>query len=158
MAKPPKEKPVIIIDSREQLPYFFTLEGNGHTIDKQWGNARFQRDGLVTGDYTVKGYEDKVCIERKTLGDFVSSLGRNHKRFVNELVRMGEIPYSFVLIEADQRDYVQDVKGAFTRIITMHVKYQVQFVWQGNRFQAERYCFGYMTTFFRKARAGEITL
>ena len=45
----------IIQDTREQTPWIFDYE---KTIAQEIGT-------LKTGDYTLKGFEDKLCIERK---------------------------------------------------------------------------------------------
>jgi ERCC4-type nuclease len=77
----------IIRDSREKLPYVFT--GEPVVVS-----------GLRTGDYSVSGMEHLVCVERKSQGDYWGCLGKSRKRFVAELERMKEIPWSLVVIEA----------------------------------------------------------
>jgi len=49
----------ILIDSREQAPFPFT-------------GLRTERVALTTGDYSVKGAEDFIALERKSLPDLVS--------------------------------------------------------------------------------------
>ena len=91
---PPSRKPVdfwkgstIIRDTREQKPYLFT----GEPV-LVWS--------LKTGDYSISGMEHLVCVERKSQGDYWGCLGKSRKRFVAELERMKEIPWSLVVIEA----------------------------------------------------------
>jgi ERCC4-type nuclease len=47
-----KQLPVIIIDTREKAPYEFNLET--------------QRKKLNAGDYSIKGLETKITVERKS--------------------------------------------------------------------------------------------
>jgi len=61
---------------------------------------------LDTGDYSVRGLEDYLCIERKKS---VSELASNitEKRFTNELERMAEFPHKFLILEFDYR-HIED--------------------------------------------------
>ena len=77
----------IIIDTREQKPYEFT----GHPTVVT---------GLKTGDYSVTGMEHLVVVERKSQADYWGCLGKSRARFVKELERMKEIPWSLVVVEA----------------------------------------------------------
>lgn len=55
---------------------------------------------LKTGDYSLKGYEDRLCIERKA--GFFEIWGNyaERDRFEAELERMSKIKYRFILIES----------------------------------------------------------
>ncbi len=59
---------------------------------------------LVTGDYTIKGLEDRVAIERKSLEDLYATLGQNHERFERELERLALMDFAAVVVEASQRE------------------------------------------------------
>ncbi len=91
----------IVQDTREQIPWTFT----GFTCDSPHENVPLivpVRTGtLKTGDYSILGYEDKVCIERKTLADLYSTLGQHRDRFQREFERMAEMEYAALVIEAD---------------------------------------------------------
>ena len=68
MAEPP---PPIVIDTREQAPWTF----NKGLVVERFGAAFPTEVGtLDTGDYSVRGLEDRVRIERKSLDDFVRSV------------------------------------------------------------------------------------
>lgn len=75
----------ILIDSREQMPYVFR--------DTETSVAT-----LKTGDYTIKGYEDIVRVERKAT---VAELAKNvtEKRFWAEMVRLQSFEHKFILCE-----------------------------------------------------------
>ena len=59
-----------------------------------------QRRTLPTGDYSIVGYENKTCIERKSLEDLYQTLGKGRERFIRELERMQTMDYSAVVIES----------------------------------------------------------
>jgi len=76
------------VDTREQTPWEIRSE--------KISDVRVRK--LDTGDYTVLGLEDKLCIERKKS---VSEVATNvtEKRFERELERMEAYPHSFLILE-----------------------------------------------------------
>jgi len=83
------DKITIIEDSREQNPLSF--DG--------FRDVNVVRQGLKTGDYSIQGYEDRVCFERKAIGDAVSTLINGHTRFLKEMERMRDFEANYILIE-----------------------------------------------------------
>ena len=79
----------ILIDTKEKIPYTFSSFAT---------SAEFIHTNVHTGDYTIKGLEDIICIERKKN---VAELAGNvtQPRFIKELKRMSEIKHSFLLLE-----------------------------------------------------------
>lgn len=58
---------------------------------------------LMTGDYTIRGFEEYVSIERKgDVNDFVNSMAT--KRFKEELSRMSDVAHAFVVLEFPMED------------------------------------------------------
>ena len=84
---------VIVIDTREQLPYSFDTQSISRKLD--------------AGDYSVEGLEDRVAIERKSLDDFVSTVIRSRKRFANELEKLRQYDFACIVVEADLTDIAQ---------------------------------------------------
>ena len=82
-------KLTIIEDTREQTPLDFT----GHR------GVESVRSGLKTGDYSVQGYEDKICFERKSVADLVGTLIGGHERFLREMDRMKDYEDKYILVE-----------------------------------------------------------
>ena len=80
----------VCYDTREQQPWKF----DGRTK----GCVGYEKATLKTGDYTVKGLEDILCLERKKS---VSELAGNvfEDRFGRELERMRGIPIAYVILE-----------------------------------------------------------
>ncbi len=83
-------KPVIIIDTREQEPYAFDPD----TIE-------IKNKALAVGDYSLDGFEEVVCIERKSLQDYVQSVIRRRDRFMKEVERLSAMPHSCIVVECD---------------------------------------------------------
>ncbi len=78
--------PIIIVDTREQKPYKF----RGMDIE---------RKGLATGDYSLKGHESKITVERKSHDDAWNSARGSRKRFVRCLQRLAVMPHPAIVIE-----------------------------------------------------------
>lgn len=83
------EKITIIFDSREQQSLDFTEFRGIDTI----------RQGLKTGDYSLQGYEDSICFERKSVQDLVGTLIGGHERFLREMDRMKTFQEKYILVE-----------------------------------------------------------
>ena len=89
---PSKAPPYTVIkDTREQ---------DGYTFEKF--NGRYAScNGMIvrkldTGDYSLLGLEDKVCIERKgRVSELAINLGKDKHRFMREIERMKEFPFRF---------------------------------------------------------------
>ncbi len=88
----PTFKPTIIIDSREQLPLTFSdaVHTDVATIE--------------LGDYTVRGLETHIAIERKSLNDLVGSSTTGRDRFKRELKALRHMRFAALVIEADWQD------------------------------------------------------
>lgn len=77
-----------IIDTREQTP-------------SDLGDIPFERGTLCTGDYSIKGLEKFVRIERKSLQDLVQCVGRERDRFEREITRLKGFPHKAIIVESD---------------------------------------------------------
>lgn len=62
---------------------------------------RTQLGTLPTGDYSVKGLEHYIAIERKSLSDLVGCIGRERERFEKEMQRMLAYPVRALVIESN---------------------------------------------------------
>jgi ERCC4-type nuclease len=80
---------VIVIDTRENTPLFKKLPQG----------IMFVRDTLKTGDYSIRGFEGEVCIERKSADDFLTSITSERPRFTACLDRMLDYKYKEIIIE-----------------------------------------------------------
>lgn len=78
---------VAIIDTREQTP--LELSPLQKVVDV-----------LDTGDYSAKGLETVIRIERKSLPDLVACVGRERERFEREVARLLAYPVRVLVVEA----------------------------------------------------------
>lgn len=79
----------LIVDSREQRELDFSRFKGVATI----------RQGLKTGDYSISGYENTICFERKSVQDLVGTLIASHERFLREMERMRDFNEKYILVE-----------------------------------------------------------
>lgn len=80
----------VIIDTREQHPWEL----------KHYTKASRKLD---TGDYSVEGFEELLCIERKySVSEFVNNMGE--KRFRDVLDRMSKYKYAYIIMEFNFSD------------------------------------------------------
>ena len=79
----------IVRDSREQAPFTFS----GLPVEVSVG-------ALEAGDYSLHGFERRVAVERKELGDLVGCLGTDRERFQRELARLRGYDCAAVVVEA----------------------------------------------------------
>ena len=81
------ENVVAIVDTREQCP--LALE----PLQAEPGT-------LATGDYSVRGLEHIVALERKSLSDLLSCIGRERERFDREVQRLLAYPVRALVVES----------------------------------------------------------
>lgn len=95
-------KPIVIVDTREKEPLPI-YENHPNWIDSE------RRANIKTGDYTVEGMEDILCLERKSLSDLVACTVTNRQRFIDSCHRLALFQWKAILIEAT----LEDIKGGF---------------------------------------------
>jgi len=126
------ERLTIVTDTREQNAYEFrhpTVRGT-----------------LETGDYSIRGFEDRVAIERKSLDDLVGCLKDSQReRFERELRRSRAMDFFGVVLEAS----LSDLAGGAYRsgmlpasvvqsILALSVRYRVPIYFAENRTWGQR--------------------
>ena len=94
----------VVRDTREQHGYFFKkfnrCEG---TVQKK----------LDTGDYSILGLEDKVCIERKaSVAELAINLGKEKYAFFNEIERMRDYEHKYIVCEFSMEDVKKFPEGS----------------------------------------------
>jgi DNA excision repair protein ERCC-4 len=90
----PSKWPTAIVDTREQLPL-------------ELAPLPVVRACLPAGDYSIEGMEERVAIERKTMGDLVSTLTYGRERFERELDRLATYERALILVEGDLSEIVE---------------------------------------------------
>ncbi len=76
-----------IVDTREQRPWVLAP-------------LRTEKGTLYTGDYSVKGLENEIAIERKSLEDLLGCVGQSRERFEDCVQRLLGYPVRAVIVEA----------------------------------------------------------
>jgi ERCC4-type nuclease len=89
-------KPVVLIDTREQLPLDFSRFPNWIAGEK--------RSTLRVGDYSVEGMEDLLILERKSLTDLITTLMQNRARFFQGCEKIAQYRWRALLVEASYQD------------------------------------------------------
>jgi DNA excision repair protein ERCC-4 len=123
--KPKAEPPIVLIDTREQLPLPLP-------------NSRVAT--LKVGDYSLEGLTEVVAVERKSLPDLYMCVGRERERFERELEKLAKFPYPAIILECS----FEDVLAGFGRsevhphsaagsIIAWSTRYRIPIWPAGNR-------------------------
>lgn len=109
LADLPESAITAIIDTREKLPLNLSP-------------LQMVRGTLTTGDYSAKGLEDVIAIERKSLADLVQCVGRERERFEKEVQRLLAYPVRALVVEADWAEVELRQWAAISQIEPKHVK------------------------------------
>lgn len=89
----------VIKDTREQEGYFF----NEFNTCKGMVERK-----LDTGDYSIDGLEDKICIERKgCIEELAVNLGQKKHAFLDEIDRMKTFDHKFLILEFSLEDLLK---------------------------------------------------
>jgi len=137
---------VIVQDSREQRGY------------SELFTAPCAIGCLPTGDYSIRGLESLVSIERKSLPDLLQSLTRERERFERELYRGRALRFFAVIVECDASDILQGRFGRFSSvnpvaiwesIAAFSVRY-APFIYAGDRDTGARLCESLLMKFARE--------
>ena len=107
------------------------------------------QEKLDTGDYSLQGYEDKLCIERKgSISEFANNLVE--KRFTDVLDRMKGFPHKYIILEFDLENILcfPEKSGIpkyrwktlkvtpnflLKRVADIQVKYNIPIIFCGNK-------------------------
>jgi ERCC4-type nuclease len=89
-------KPIVLIDTREQVPLTFSRFPNWIAGEK--------RQKLKIGDYSVQGMEHLLAIERKTLSDITTTVMQQRSRFFKMCDQLAQYQWRALLIEASYED------------------------------------------------------
>lgn len=89
----------VVKDTREQEGYFFNEFNTCKGMVEQ---------KLDTGDYSIFGLEDKICIERKgCIEELAVNLGQKKHAFLDEIERMKTFDHKFIILEFSLEDLLK---------------------------------------------------
>ena len=92
---------VIIRDTREQTGLF----------NKPPKGLLIVRDTLKYGDYSIKGFEDEIAIERKNVDDLWTSVTVNAKDFKRKMMVLATYERAWLLIDGLESEYLSFREG-----------------------------------------------
>ncbi len=139
----------IIVDTREQCPYKFEAE--------QYAAATVETAGLATGDYSLRGFENQIALERKSLDDLAQTLTAGRDRFSRECQRGRGLAYFALVIESSLEDIKNHrYKSKMTpqallqSLAAFSVRYGLHVIWAGSRQGGEYLTFSILQKFLRE--------
>jgi ERCC4-type nuclease len=119
----------IIVDTRETVPLFDCPPCTSAT--------------LKTGDYSLRGFENLIAIERKGIGDLFSSIGQGRDRFLRQVRRCSKVE-GCVLIEGSVRAILghkpygkMTGKNAMATLMSWSVAYSIPVFFADGQLEAQ---------------------
>ena len=143
----------VVIDSREQLPFFMHPNFDAKIIKTV--------KGLKAGDYSLVGYEEKIAIERKSLRDLYGSFTSGRDRFEREFARLRDYEFSAVVVEATHNAILHPSEydrywrsranpgAVWQSIVSWSVKYPTHWYLLSNRRYAETVTYDLLRHYWR---------
>jgi len=143
----------LVIDTREQSPLFIT-----GSLPK---GLVVVRDTLDVGDYSIRGFEHQVSVERKTISDLLGCLGNDRERFKRELEKLKVYEWKAICLEGTEDELLQfhdfslmHPNSIRQSIVSINIRYGVQFYFNPKRLSIERWVLDHLIKFFRVKREG----
>jgi len=126
------QKYVILKDTREKNGWNFKSSDRCLAV-ANWG--------LKTGDYTAKGLEKDLVIERKaSTGELAMNLGKKRKAFEAEMERMSKFRWKYVIMEFSIDDLMNFPKNSgIPKKQMQYVRMNGKFMWKKLREYEEQY-------------------
>ena len=149
---------MLVVDTREQTGLF----------QKPPKGLVMVRDTLKHGDYSIKGFEDKVCIERKQMSDFLTYIGKDRDKTAEKLSYMQDMYFKALVIELDRIEKNDSEQKALYRIPSwsklkvehirgfqksVRVKYGVHIYYSFSRKACERFILDHLTYAYEQLRS-----
>ena len=140
----------IVYDTREQLPYTFADLNI---------NSLKQCLGISGADYSIKGFEDKIRIERKSQSDFYGSIGKGRQRFEKTIKFLSTLEFAGLVIECAEEELLcpeitysnVSANSIYGTVVSFQVKYGVH-VYYGNRDQCRQHLIHWLLKFYKMKR------
>ena len=152
----------ILIDDRERAGgYRFTRIRADADKDYRPLYVPTQYIRLVTGDYTISGFEDQVTVERKSLADLYHTLGQDRERFQREHERMAKMQVACVVVESSLENALANPpeqsqlhpRAVFRTYLSWQLRYGVHWIWApGGARGAEKITFQVLRLYWLKRR------
>uniref|UniRef100_A0A6M3LR84 Putative nuclease n=1 Tax=viral metagenome TaxID=1070528 RepID=A0A6M3LR84_9ZZZZ len=143
----------LVIDTREQAPLFAT-----GSLPK---GLLVVRDTLSVGDYSVRGFESQIAVERKTIYDLLTCLGNERERFKRELEKLKDYEWRSIVLEGTEEELLQfhdfslmHPESVRQSVVSINIRYGIQFYFSPKRSSIERWVLDHFIKFYRIKREG----
>lgn len=152
---------VLLIDTNEQIPLF---SSDRYTTRKDCLWIPIVRRQLKTGDYAIDGYENRACVERKMLSDFLKFIGaeRNDKT-IPKLRRMSQMGFPYLAIETSKAKlFPSSGKYKRSKLTIEHTRgflkkitaWRIPYVYTSDRTELERYVLDHLCYVYEMLKGG----
>jgi ERCC4-type nuclease len=140
---------ILKIDTREQIPLF----------DKPLKGLPIIRDTLKHGDYSIVGFENQICIERKQMSDFLSYVGSDRSNTKKKLEAMQLLTWKGLVIEEHWEElffpklysavHVESIRKS---LVSFSIKYHLHIFVNSNREECTRWILDRLIYFYKLQR------
>ena len=141
---------IFLQDSREQMPLF---------VDKPKGLI-IKVKALKFGDYSIQGFEDKICFERKQMSDLYSYVGKERDRTVKKLIQLRSLDFAALIVEVSYEDleipysYSSRITPEMIRqfMVSVNIRYNIHTFCSRDRRALEMYLLDRSIKYFKIQR------
>jgi DNA excision repair protein ERCC-4 len=144
---------ILVVDTREQKPLFTDPTPDLVTVAAS----------LPHGDYSLQGFEDRFCIERKQVSDFFTYIGKERDRTTKKMEMFRGIisagGFVGLVVEASEADILSGFimsrvspEMARQALVSFEVRYGVHLYYSRSRRDIERWILDRAIKFYRIAR------
>ena len=156
ISEPYKLKPCIIpigfsliVDTREQLPLL-----------QSYPDLPIIHKALKDGDYSIPGFEEMFCIERKRTSDLLSYVGSERQsRTIKKMERFSKMKWVGLAIEASEDDIL--TQNMFSKVnpetvrqslVSFEIRVGIHIYYSRSRENVDRWVLDRAIKFFRMMR------
>lgn len=136
---------VMIVDTREQRPLF--------THSRMPKGLTISSETLKNGDYSIRGFEDKICFERK-VADIFPYCSSEHDKTVAKMKRLREYEFAGLIIEFKESELLQFQENSHVHpevvraaLISFEIRYGIH-IYYGTRDNCARWMLDRMVKFW----------
>ena len=140
---------VLTVDTREQ-DVLFKRPPKGLVL---------VRDTLDVADYSIRGWESSIAVERKNLTDLYGSLGKNRERFKRELEILQFYDRRWIMVEASEyevlcwQEYSQVHPNSIRQsLVSIEIRYGIPIYFFQYRKDMERKLLDLFVKYYRVKR------
>lgn len=144
---------ILVQDTREQKPLFSAPPDGLEVV----------RDALPYGDYSIRGFEDRFCIERKQMSDFYGYIGRERHRTIRKMEQFRDMVsaggWVGLVVKATEADILTGFimsrvspETARQALVSFEIRYGVHVYYSRSRRDIRRWVLDRAVKFYRIQR------